>query len=161
MNHIQYFILLLLLLAGCTSAPTPDVSTDTRAIDSLMDNWHLAAARADSVTFFGSMADASIYLGTDPGERWTKKEFIRFAMPYFRKGKAWDFHPYQRHITFISQGNVAWFDEMLSTWMGTCRGTGVLTKTRDAWKIEQYNLAVTVRNERIREFVNLQDTITP
>jgi hypothetical protein len=122
-----------------------------------IDQWHLAAAQANADVFFGSMADESIYIGTDATERWTKKEFITFAKPYFDKGKAWDFKPYDRDLHVTSDGQSAWFSELLTTWMGTCRGSGVLRKTATGWKLEQYHLSVTVPNELIRDFITLVD----
>ncbi|MGB3801886.1 MAG: nuclear transport factor 2 family protein, partial [Lewinella sp.] len=43
-------------------------------IETLATDWHAAAAEADSVTFFNAMLDDGIYIGTDPGEHWTKAE---------------------------------------------------------------------------------------
>src|SRR5687767_13110901 len=107
-------------------------------IHKFMDAWHEAAAKANAKVFFESMADNSIYIGTDATERWTKAEFITFAKPYFDKGKAWDFKPSDRDIHISKNRKYVWFSELLATWMGTCRGSGVLHKTRSGWKIEQY-----------------------
>lgn len=101
------------------------------------------------------MADSSIYIGTDATERWTKPEFIRFAKPYFDKGKAWDFKPYDRDLHVATDGRHAWFSELLTTWMGVCRGSGILVHTPEGWKIEQYHLSVTVPNDVIRDFITL------
>ena len=125
------------------------------AIHAFIDNWHLAAARADAEVFFGSMSDNSIYIGTDATERWTKKEFVSFAKPYFDKGKAWDFKPYERDLHVTKNGKIVWFSELLTTWMGVCRGSGVLVKSEKGWKIEQYHLSVTVPNDIINDFIKL------
>jgi len=127
-------------------------------IHQFIDNWHRAAAEANAKVFFGSMADESIYIGTDAKERWTKTEFESFAKPYFDKGKAWDFKPYDRDLHVTSDNNVVWFSELLTTWMGICRGSGILRKTADGWKIEQYHLSVTVPNEVIKDFISLVDS---
>ncbi|HEY3402663.1 MAG TPA: nuclear transport factor 2 family protein [Ohtaekwangia sp.] len=123
-----------------------------------LDQWHKAAANADSTIFFGSMADDAIYIGTDATERWTKTEFMAFAKPYFARGKAWDFKPYDRDLHVTSDGKNAWFSELLTTWMGVCRGSGVLRKTKKGWKIEQYHLSVTVPNDIIKDFITLVDS---
>jgi hypothetical protein len=126
-------------------------------INQLIDAWHKAAADANATVFFGSMAAQSIYIGTDASERWNKEQFMSFAKPYFDRGKAWDFKPYDRDLHVTSDGKYAWFSELLTTWMGTCRGSGILQKTKDGWKIEQYHLSVTVPNDIIRDFISLVD----
>jgi ketosteroid isomerase-like protein len=127
-------------------------------INTLIDNWHISAAKADGKTFFGSMGNDCIYIGTDATERWNKTEFVAFAKPYFDKGKAWDFTPRDRDLHVTNDGKYAWFSELLTTWMGTCRGSGVLEKTPDGWKIQQYHLSVTVPNEIIKNFISLVES---
>jgi hypothetical protein len=41
--------------------------------------------------------------------------------------------------------------------MGVCRGSGVLEKTKQGWKIKQYHLSVTVPNDLVRDFISLVD----
>jgi hypothetical protein len=122
-----------------------------------LDQWHLAATEARAESFFGAMAENSIYIGTADFERWTKEEFVKFAKPYFDKGKAWDFKPYDRQVHVSLDGQYAWFSELLKTWMGVCRGSGTLVKTPLGWKIAQYHLSVTVPNEIIGDFIKLVD----
>lgn len=122
-----------------------------------IDNWHRAATKADAEVFFGSMHDDCVYIGTDATERWSKKEFVAFAKPYFDKKKAWDFKPYDRDVHVTSDGNLAWFSELLTTWMGVCRGSGILVRTSNGWKISQYHLSVTVPNDIIGDFIKLID----
>lgn len=147
---MRFFYILILVAFFQSSYGQDDV-----AIHAFLDNWHLAAARADAELFFGSMADNGIYIGTDATERWTKKEFVSFAKPYFDKGKAWDFKPYERDLHVTKNGKIVWFSELLTTWMGTCRGSGVLVKSGKGWKIEQYHLSVTVPNDVINDFIKL------
>jgi hypothetical protein len=128
---------------------------DTLAIHQFINAWHTAAAQANAEIFFGAMADNAIYIGTDATERWTKQEFIKFAKPYFDKGKAWDFKPYNRAIHVSKNGRYVWFSELLTTWMGVCRGSGILEKTSTGYKIEQYHLSVTVPNDLINDFITL------
>jgi len=53
----------------------------------------------------------------------------------------------ERHVFLGPGGHVAWFDEDLSNEKyGRCRGTGVLTKTEDGWRISQYNLTIPIPN---------------
>jgi hypothetical protein len=53
-------------------------------------------------------------------------------------------------VSVDGAGRLAWFDEDRATErLGPCRGSGVLRREGDgAWKIVQYNLAVTVPNEK-------------
>ncbi|MBI9066335.1 MAG: nuclear transport factor 2 family protein [Salinivirgaceae bacterium] len=124
----------------------------TAIINSKLNNWHQMACKADS-SFFDFIDTDGIYIGTATEEVWTKQEFVEFAMPYFRKGKAWDFKPYDRNIYFSDDMKAAWFNERLETWMGVCRGTGVLVFKNNEWKIKQYNLSVSVPNEKINEVI--------
>ncbi len=145
-------VILLLFVSQLTFAQS-DVST----INAFVDNWHQAAASANASLFFDSMDENGIYIGTADHERWTKSEFVSFAKPYFDKGKAWDFKPYDRNLHVTSDGQYAWFSELLTTWMGVCRGSGILHKTSSGWKIDQYHLSVTVPNEIIKDFITLVD----
>jgi len=138
--------------APANSKPASDQAAE---LNLFIDNWHRAAGSADGSTFFGSMSENSIYIGTDATERWTKTEFITFAKPYFDRGKAWDFKPYDRDLHVTNDGQHAWFSELLTTWMGVCRGSGIMTKTSGGWKIDQYHLSVTVPNDAIKDFITL------
>ena len=143
-------LFLSLLVSSYGQASTAD-------INQFIDAWHIAASKADGKTFFESMAEDAIYIGTDATERWTKSEFVSFAKPYFDKGKAWDFKPRDRDIHVTSDGQNVWFSELLDTWMGVCRGSGVMVKTREGWKLKQYHLSVTVPNAIIKDFITLVD----
>jgi hypothetical protein len=41
--------------------------------------------------------------------------------------------------------------------MGTCRGSGVLEKTGDIWKIKQYVLSVSIPNEDIQAVIAIKN----
>jgi hypothetical protein len=140
-----------------TIALAQDAEPDTIVIHRLLDQWHLDAAQAKSTPFFAAMDEHAIYIGTADFERWTKSEFMKFAMPYFARGKAWDFEPYDRRVSVTLDGRYAWFSELLTTWMGVCRGSGILVKTSNGWRIQQYHLSVTVPNEIIGDFIKLVD----
>lgn len=128
-----------------------------RQIDTLLNNWHEAAAKADEEVFFGSMTPDAIYLGTEAGERWLTHELKKWSEKYFARDSAWDFTPSNRVIYFSPDRSLAWFEEDLATWMGPCRGSGVLTLTGEGWKIQHYNLAVTVPNAKIDAFKKLME----
>jgi len=115
----------------------------------------MAAAQANFNDYFGAIHQAGRFLGTDATERWTKVEFSKFSKPFFDKGKAWDFKPKDRIVFIDVGGKYAWFDEVLDTWMGPCRGSGILMKTTDGWKIMQYNLAILVANGDVSAYLEL------
>ncbi len=133
---------------NCEEAPSVLIHT-------LMDDWHHAAAVADEDVFFGSMTKDGIYLGTDDSERWLRDDMAEWADPYFQKESAWSFTAKDREIYFAEDGLTAWFEERLDTWMGPCRGSGVVKLTSEGWKIAHYNLAILVPNDKIDGFLEL------
>lgn len=153
MSRARYLFCLTCL--GILVSVTPASAQESNEVNRLLDEWHRAAAIADEDVFFGFIADDGIYIGTDVHERWTKTEFEEFAMPYFKRGTAWDFKPYERDLHFNPAGDIAWFSELLSTWMGECRGSGILQKTEKGWRLKQYHLSVTVPNDIIQSFIKL------
>ena len=124
-------------------------------IDSMINQWHHAAAIADEKTFFGSMTEDGIYIGTDATERWLRDELAAWSKKYFDRETAWSFIPLSRNVTIGPGGQIAWFDELLDTWMGVCRSTGIVVKTDEGWKIRHYQLSITVPNEKIDVFKKL------
>ncbi len=124
-------------------------------LNDVIDQWHIAAATADAEAFFGSMTPDAVYIGTDAGERWQRDELRAWSKAAFERDSAWDFKPMARHVRIDEDGRTAWWDEKLDTWMGVCRGSGVLVKTPEGWKIRHYHLAVTVPNEKIERFKEL------
>lgn len=125
-------------------------------LDKIVDQWHLDATNTNFDNYFDVLTENFIFLGTAPGERWTKKDFAAFCKPYFDKGTAWDFLPSNRKWVFSKDKKMAWFDEDLDTWMEGCRGSGIMIKEKGEWKIAYYNLTVLIENEKIKEFIELR-----
>lgn len=125
-------------------------------LDTMIDYWHLQASKANFEEYFEMTTDNFVFLGTAPGERWNKNQFKEFSKPYFDKGKAWDFKPKSRIWIFSEDKKTAWFDEDLDTWMNTCRGSGIMLKSKGRWKLAYYNLTVLIENEKIQEFIQLR-----
>ncbi|MFP9098926.1 nuclear transport factor 2 family protein [Flavobacterium sp. RHBU_24] len=146
-------ISLFLFLARIETTITKD---ETAAINTLLNDWHAAAATADYNGYFGKIATDGHYIGTDAGENWNKTAFATFSKPYFDKGKAWDFKALERHVYFSKDGKTAWFDELLDTWMKVCRGSGVLEKEGKEWKIKHYVLSMTVPNDVTDQVIPLK-----
>jgi len=127
-------------------ANTKDTAASVQQINALLDSLNATAARADYNAYFDLYASDAIFTGTDATERWEKPAFMQWAKPYFDKGKAWNFSALQRHVYLDSTGELAWFDELLRTQMKICRGSGVVVKQGDDWKIKQYILSITMPN---------------
>jgi uncharacterized protein (TIGR02246 family) len=143
--------LLATALVACAPAAPPrvPVAADRAAIASVIDDFHDAAAQADEARYFGHFAEDGVFLGTDATERWDVAAFRAYAHPHFEKKKAWSFRSTRRTIAVDEGGAVAWFEEDLATPnLGPARGSGVLVKRGAEWKLRQYNLAITVPNER-------------
>jgi len=139
----------------CISCQKQNSNELTESLNTKIDNWHLAASNADFDKYFGFIADSGIFIGTDVTERWSKNEFSEFSKPYFDKGKAWSFLAKERTLRFNKQKTIAWFDEVLDTWMGDCRSTGVLSLNNSEWKLEHYQLSVTIDNVLMPQFLEI------
>jgi hypothetical protein len=131
---------------------------ETAAINTLLNDWHAAAGKADYKAYFDNISADAHYIGTDATENWTTKAFAAFAKPHFDKGKAWNFKALERHVFFDKDGKTAWFDELLDTQMKICRGSGVLEKEGKTWKIKHYVLSMTVPNDVSKEVIPLKAT---
>ncbi len=125
-------------------------------MSAVLDDFHAAAAEADSARYFGHFAENAIFLGTDITERWTVEEFRGYAQRPFAEGRGWTYVPRQRHIYISADSTTAWFDEILANEsFGDTRGTGVLIRTDDSWKVAQYHLTLPVPNSLIYELVRM------
>lgn len=150
--------LVLLVSSACASAqhPAPPGDAAPEEVGAILDDWHAAAANADEARYFDHFASDGIFLGTDATERWTVAEFRAYAHPHFERGAAWAFRAARRDVTV--EGPLAWFDEDLETEnLGPARGSGVLRYENGRWRIVQYNLALTIPNER---FAAVRATLT-
>ena len=137
---------------GCASPPVPGpvaAAPPRRAeVDRVLDAFHAAAARSDEATYFSSFAAGGVFLGTDATERWDVAAFRAYAHPHFEKKRGWVMRATRRAVAF-ADGGTALFDEDLETrGLGPARGSGVLVREGGGYKILQYNLALTVPNER-------------
>jgi ketosteroid isomerase-like protein len=145
--------------AACSEPAAVDGPADVAAINDVVDGWHEAAARADEQRYFAHMSDDAVFMGTDASERWDKAAFQIYAHPHFAKGKAWSFRASRRAVMLSNDGSLAWFDEDLVTPnLGPARGSGVLRKQGEDWRIVHYNLTITVPNERFKEVKTLLET---
>ncbi|MCM4159475.1 hypothetical protein FHG64_11030 [Antarcticibacterium flavum] len=154
-------LLLLLTITGCefkaqTNIETIDPESAKDSINLLLNDWHAAAGQANYEGYFNLMAGDGVFIGTDATENWQNEEFRSFAKPYFDRGTAWSFSALERNIYFSAEGDIAWFDELLDTQMGICRGSGVLENTAEGWKIKHYVLSIAIPNENVEEVTELK-----
>jgi hypothetical protein len=154
---ILFFSTAFLAIVNLFTLQYKDID-EKQKVNETIDAWHKAAADAKFDDYFNLMSDDAVFIGTDPKENWDLKSFKTFAKPYFDKGKAWNFKAVERHIYFDQTGKIAWFDELLDTQMKICRGSGVLVKKGNEWKIKHYVLSITIPNENTNEVVKI---ITP
>ena len=157
MNKIILLSVFLVFFIACQN-PIKEISSIEKEalkkeINSSLNNWHKAASEANFEGYFGLMDSISIFIGTDASENWGLKKFKSFSKPYFDKGKAWSFETLERNVYVNNFGNFVWFDELLNTWMGTCRGSGVLEKKENSWKIKHYVLSVAIPNDDVQAVI--------
>lgn len=137
-------IILCLALSLFISLPGIADKEQRSQVSQTLDAFHAAASEADWDTYFGLMSEDAIFLGTDASERWDIPTFKGYALPT----NGWTYVMRERHINFTPDGNSAWFDELLDNEKyGTSRGTGVLIRTENGWKISQYHLTFPIPND--------------
>ena len=155
MKNYFFILIMIAFLFSCNNQKeaTTTLPLIKEKVNVVLDDWHKAASEANYEAYFGKMDSVSVFIGTDATENWTKKEFSNFSKPYFDKGKAWSFKALERNIYVNETQKFVWFDELLDTWMGTCRGSGVLEKNDDVWKIKHYVLSVEIPNNDIKAVI--------
>ena len=134
-----------------------NINAVERRVTKTIEKWHKAAAEAEFEDYFNQMTEDAVFIGTDATENWNLPEFKKFAKPYFDAGKAWSFSPIQRNIYVHENLRIVWFDELLDTHMGICRGSGVLAKENGKWKIHHYVLSITIPNENVDEITKMKN----
>ena len=151
MRKVIYLLAVIMIFLSCKKEQETivNVNLEKEAISTVLNFWHKSAAEANFENYFNSMSNKSIFIGTDASENWSLQEFKNFSKPFFDKGKAWDFTSIERTIYVYNDGELAWFDELLDTWMGVCRGSGVVIKKEGTWKIEQYVLSLAIPNDNM------------
>ncbi|MEM6300109.1 MAG: nuclear transport factor 2 family protein [Pseudomonadota bacterium] len=125
-----------------------DPETDEESIHRLLDDFHAAAAAADKQRYLDHFADNGVFMGTDDWERWPLDDFRQYVAQRFEGGVGWSYRSEDRYVAFADGNTTAWFDEiMVSERWGRFRGTGVLVRQGDEWKIAHYSLTILIPNE--------------
>lgn len=149
-----------------SEAPTSPTQSELREeANRVVDDWHLAASDADRDRYLGHFAPDAVFLGTDPDERWDISSFTAYVDTYFAPPyQGWTFEPSDRHVVLGLNSEIAWFDEKLSSKKyGRLRGTGVLRRVGDSWKISHYSMTLAVPNgamEAVREAIVSFETVS-
>lgn len=150
MRSVFLLFVISLSFIGCSSYQ----EVPLQSIGNSIDQWHEAAAKADFNTYFNLMTSDAVFIGTDATENWQLPEFKSFAKPYFDRGKAWSFTSLERNL--YSENAVVYFDELLDTQMGICRGSGVLKKENGKYRIAHYVLSIAVPNENVASLTEMK-----
>ncbi|WUR12740.1 nuclear transport factor 2 family protein [[Empedobacter] haloabium] len=144
-------VALLLSVPACAAEP-PAATTATapdaafvRQVNAFVDGWHDDAAHTRPA-YFDKIAPQGVYIGTDKSEIWTRDQFKAWARPFWERKKAWSFTAQKRNVYYSPDRRYVWFDEQLSTQMGTCQASGVLRNTGDGFLVEHYQLSMAVPN---------------
>ncbi len=151
MTHKLVFTLCAVLITSCASIKP----VDKVAIAATIDAWHLAAAQTRFDDYFNLMTSDAVFIGTDASENWDLASFKAFSKPFFNRGQAWSFTSLQRNV--YKANSVIYFDELLDTQMGICRGSGVLKKENGTYKIAHYVLSIAVPNEHVTSLTVLKN----
>lgn len=164
MRKLFPIVLLSILISACNVAKTTkntsiDIKEAELQISNVLDLLNSSAAKADYDTYFSLYSSDAVFTGTDANERWDNAAFKIWAKPIFAKGRAWSFTALERNIYVDPSGKFAWFDELLNTQMKICRGSGVLVKENNTWKLKQYILSTTIPNEEMDNVVKIKSPI--
>lgn len=157
MKLLFRLFIVVAVVAACSRSPkllNPD--DEKNSINTMLDNWHVNAAKANFDEYFAAMDSVSVYIGTDASEVWSKQQFMVFSKPYFDRGEAWTFKPLRRDVYLNETHEFAWFNETIDTWMGICSASGVLQKDSKGWHIKHYLLSAAIPNNVIVDVVAIK-----
>jgi ketosteroid isomerase-like protein len=153
------YMLSVLGAAAPRSHPQPLIISE---VDAVLNDLHDAASKADFNRYFSHFTEEAVFLGTDPSERWTVPEFRAYTEARFERGNGWLYVPKERHVFLSKDRSIAWFDEITeSRKYGHMRGTGVLVRSQEIWKVAQYNLSKPIPNQLFRQIVDMIEPATP
>jgi hypothetical protein len=147
------------LLVACNESSTkqtPPTANDMAQIASMLDSFNVAAANADYNRYFNFYTEDATFNGTDATENWDKAAFMVWAKPFFDKKKTWNFTAIARNIYTGKYADIAWFEELLNTQMKICRGSGVVVKVGNDWKVQQYVLSTSIPNAVLDSVIKIK-----
>ena len=141
------------ILSECPELTQRDRDDLLACADRFMADWHAASAAGDAEKYFGGMPAAGRWIGTDATENWDRAGIADYGRDAFAKGRGWAFKTLERNLYTNETGTVVWFDELLDTAMGVCRGSGVLTPAGQDFDVQHYVFSVTVPNDFVNETI--------
>src|ERR1700754_1818476 len=150
------------LFFACNQGSTKQATTandhteSKKQIASMLDSFNIAAANAAYEQYFNFYTEDATFTGTDATENWDKAAFKAWAKPFFDKKRTWNFTAIKRNIYFGKNNDIAWFEELLNTQMKICRGSGVVVKAGNDWKVQQYVLSTTVPNDVLDSVIKIK-----
>lgn len=133
-----------------------EITESKKQIAAMLDSFNVAAANAEYDRYFNFYTADATFNGTDATENWDKTSYMAWAKPYFDKKTTWNFKALKRNIYFGKYADMAWFEELLSTQMKICRGSGVVVKQDGSWKVQQYVLSAAVPNSQLDKVITLK-----
>ncbi len=149
--------LLCLTILWPAIAAAQSSATAEHEIGMVLDDFHDAAAQGDKARYLGHMTEDGVFMGTDEWERWPKNpDFAAYVGGRFKDGRGWTYKSVERKVAVSKAADSAWFDEVIfSESSGRFRGTGVLVKQDDEWKIAHYAMSFLVFNENWEDVIEL------
>ena len=139
------------------TVPTASAVADSKKqIAAMLDSFNVAAANADYTRYFNFYTEDATFNGTDATENWDKAAYMIWAKPFFDKKTTWNFTAIKRNIYFGTHADIAWFEELLNTQMKICRGSGVVVKVGNDWKVQQYVLSTTIPNSQLDTVIKIK-----
>ena len=150
-------------LFSCTEQPgkntgtaNKDLTQSKQQIADMLDSFNVAAGKAEFERYFNFYTEDATFNGTDASENWNKASFKAWAKPFFDAKTTWNFTTLNRNIYFGKHADIAWFEELLSTQMKICRGSGVVVKQGNDWKLQQYVLSTTIPNSILDSVIKIK-----
>jgi ketosteroid isomerase-like protein len=138
------------------ASSTPSLAALRREAHRVIDDWHAAAAAGDAPRYLGYLSDDAVFMGTDSTERWDLTAFRAYVEQHMTDGKGWTYVPSDRGLVVPEGSSIAWFDERLNNESyGELRGTGVLRRDGDTWRIVHYSMTYTVPNGVARDVTDV------
>lgn len=126
--------------------------------DQLLDQWHAHATKGELTPYFELMSSDFHFVGTQADEVWNKTEFYNYSQPVFAKGSGWKMEKIQRNWYGDFNSELVYFEEIVQSSMGLCRGSGVFKKVDGQWKIAHYVLSITIANEHVKQVHRLNES---
>lgn len=155
----RHLILLTMLVPAMVAAD--DITATIDEIGQVIDDFHDAAAHGDKSRYLGHLTPHAVFMGTDEWERWPKHpDFSDYVDSRFKDGAGWNYRSVERTIAIADSPDVAWFDEVLfSESNGRFRGTGVMMRNDEKWRIAHYAMSFLIFNENWDEVIELSRKI--